>query len=164
LKLNTLKSKHALNGHLYYYDSLTSFIEAHSSKIDFITHEWIVSVFDFDKAKKQLLNKINEVDYLQKWILNCFPEFDISLNFEAENAELIEIDDFFLVYEMIDNSYIVAIWVIINLKFKVESLEKRGVKDSNSIHKDKCLEFLINLEIKEKNIVDFEIGDISEPI
>jgi hypothetical protein len=110
---------------VYYFKSIRDFLAEHSSKIAFVTEEWILSNLDYKEiaeAAKDLFSGYNDGHLLSRLTnkRECpVHSYVVMRAFPDENKT-----EGFFVYEMLDNSLHVNLTILADLEFAVKYQEE----------------------------------------
>ena len=119
LNQSLLQECNESNIKINYFNSVNDFVEKHSTKIDFITSEWIDEKLDETVVVDLLWDKLeNESMYSRKVWAERFHDFDRFDDIEITSLNPYEKDDIH-VYEMIDGTLVVNVTIIVEVEFNL---------------------------------------------
>lgn len=143
-----------------YYKNLREFIEEYSSKIEFLSLEWIQQNLDMRLVEELLMDDLNGRE--NRSIISYFQDVTGGecTSYNVESVEANEIKEMFI-YEMIDNKLIVNLTVNLNLEIVSAITFDDSFEDEYTYIKSSYDE---NLEIEADisfQVVDEEIANIA---
>lgn len=144
-----------------YFTSVGDFIQTKSTKIDFITFEWLENNLDSDDLTDQIFEKLNDdKSDLQYEVSNHFHDhvYDVYLH-----AVEVKLTDEFFVYEISDIKYVVNLIVdcgidISALVYHFKYDDSTGEFIEHSMNMNSIVS--ISITINNKNIETIEINEI----
>lgn len=142
-----------------YYNNIRAFIESHSTKIKFLSKEWISENLDDEWVSVLICDHINSSAYdgeITKLLQNQNPYFTGEI--EAMSAYPDNYEEF-VVYEMIDGSLVVIVTCSITLKYYAyfEDIMPNGEPFGNSGTFEDNIIVYLSLSIKEKEILNIDL-------
>lgn len=162
-----------LNGiELHYYKNLKEFVENHSTKIKFITNEWINESVSDNLAEDLLLEELQKTRYNIPRILNKKTEMACTEYYSIASVTP-RISNQYFVYEMADNTIVVNLLasfeVEVEYEYEIEHWERHqndliGMGHLNHYSTNYAYAMLnidgyISLTVKEKKIIDTILED-----
>jgi len=152
---------------VYYFKSIREFIANHSSKIEFITYDWLAENMSYDligEMAKDFMygKKSGELNYLLERQIESRQLSDYSISSVAPFATT----EFFI-YEMIDNTLHININVKAELEVQYDSYEEYWNDRYHYFDRfDRSdityieVEFYVTMIVKDKAVVDMDILDV----
>lgn len=166
-----LKECDSLEIKINYFKSIRDFIEKQSTKIDFITEDWLWTNFDIESFNDYVLDYLNgKRANLLTELISRKTEHDCSGYSKATHSNTYSIYSF-SVYEMLDGTYIVNVTFSTEIEVEYEyysyEYDYRDVhsgfgsgRHSEYTHKYFDTEIYASLTIKDNEIIEYEIDDI----
>lgn len=161
LNNNLLKECEERKIKIIYYNTIKDFIEKHSTKIDYVTDQWIENNLDDNIVSDIIWDKLHssDSDSLQVWVER---HKDVE---RFEDVEILTINPYIKdevsVYEMMDGTHIVNLRVVaeveVNISFHVYKNNFGVVGKSSYDYID--FNGYLSLTVKEKEIIDIELND-----
>ena len=147
-----------------YFKNLKEFIERHSSKIDFLTLDWIDENFDFKTVEELIQEDLNGkerrsiISHLQSGTGGECTSYNV------EYVETNKVDDMYI-YEMLDNKLIVnlILKVMVGLQGSIrhdDSFQNEYAYFETTVDEYVQMEASISFEVVNEEIGDIELSYI----
>ena len=135
-----------------YFKNLKEFIEKHSSKIDFLTLDWIDKNLDFKKVESLIQDDLegNESRSIMSYLTNRGGECK---GYNVEYVETNAVDDLFI-YEMSDNKLIVNVTLTVTVGLE-GTIQHHGYFNNEYSY----FETSVSDHIEMKATISFEVVD-----
>jgi hypothetical protein len=146
-----------------YFNTPKEFIEHHSTKIDFISKEWLNERLNDEEISEMVSEKLNSIDldtYVSHYIDMPYGMYIVNLKLLTVNPT-----DYLImaIYEMIDNTLIVNVTCVCKCEFCVDYFDINSDLDSDNGSQNKFVKLHADLSItvKEKEITDTVVDWVS---
>lgn len=161
LNNNLLKECEERKIKIIYYNTIKDFIEKHSTKIDYITDQWIDDNLDNNIVSDIIWDKLHSAssDSLQDWV-ERYKDID-----RFEDVEILTINpylkDEISIYEMVDGTLIINLRVVAEVEVIISFHVYRNDFGITGQSMSENIDFngYFSLTVKEKEIIDIELND-----
>lgn len=112
---------------IHYYRTIKGFIEQYSTKIDFITYDWINEKFSDDSLEDIILDNLNgrQSSRVVSWYSSKTGNSCTGF-FKANNVYRYS-QDGLSIYEMVDNTLVVNIVLVVRLKLNLKFIKTNAL-------------------------------------